>query len=164
MKYPLLFVAKIAPQRVSIDDWFKVSIIVSNLGNDSAYNLTVIDESYPTWALETDEYYGNYFIDELKPNVSLVIEYHLRILSSEQEEFSLGRARVRYYDSKGKMFTAVSEECIVHLKKFDKSAEVLRASRILLICALLIVVPAALFLMVNDYKIYREYVRASGYK
>ncbi|MCR8433114.1 MAG: hypothetical protein QXH55_00325 [Candidatus Korarchaeota archaeon] len=164
IKYPLIFATKVAPRKVNVGDPFKVSIIVSNLGNDTAYNLTIIDENYPEWTLETYGYYRNYFINELKPNISVIVEYNLSIKLSKQEELSLGRVKVNYFDSKGKMFTVISDECVVYLEGPKKSADVRHALTVLSVYTLAVIVPMIIILMMNDYKVYREYVKASKLK
>ncbi|GEM_PF-2994782 len=160
IKYPLIFIAKKPSKRnVSIGEWFDIAIMISNIGNDTAYNLTIIDENYPEWSIRTENYSGIYFIDTLRPNASVIIKYRICIVSSAQQLFSLGRVLVHYYDSKGSKFVAISSESIVQIEKPRVEVNIKYVSRVLLMGGLILILPAIIVLIYGDYRVYREYMK-----
>ena len=159
--YPLIFVVKKTDKKnVSIGEWFDVIITVKNIGNGTAYNLTIIDENYPEWTIKTQNHSRIYHVDSIEPNVSIAIKFQACIISSSQSIFSLGRTLVRYQDSKGAIFTAISEETLIAVKKPAQNIDTKQASQILLIGGLTVILPMILVLVLGDYKVYREYLKS----
>ena len=159
--YPLIFVVKkTSKKNVSIGEWFDVVIIVKNIGNGTAYNLTIIDENYPEWTIKTQNHSRIYHVDSIEPNVSIAIKFQACIISSSQSIISLGRTLVRYQDSKGAIFTAISEETLIVVKKPTQNIDTKQASQILLIGGLIVILPMILVLVLGDYKVYREYLKS----
>ena len=116
-KFPLVFVIKNpSKERVRINEWITVEIVLKNLGNDTAYNLEVTDEDYPSWTIETQNHSTTYFLPLLEPNVTVRLRYKLRVISSTQKNISLGRVLVKYSDKEGNTYEVLSEETIISVE------------------------------------------------
>lgn len=157
-KYPLMFVAKTTDKKeVYIGDWFEIKVIIANLGNDTAYNITVVDSSYNNWTIQLENFRGEYRLDKMDPNATVVMKYRARILASAQENFSLGIVTLEYTDSRGNTHKVISEELIIKVKSKYYYIDKNMVYRGLLLALTIAVVGSIVPLVIIERKVLLEY-------
>ncbi len=106
---PLLGVIKFTEKdEVRVGEEFTVFIEIKNFGNSTAYNIT-LEDYYPDWEFEVLEHGGTNW-DKLDPNETVITFFKLKIENYVTNLYSLGKAKVIYYDSLGNRYVAYSEE------------------------------------------------------
>ena len=109
-RIPILAVIKESSKDiVSVGEWFKVTIRIVNIGNDTAFNVTLKDEFLPSWAFNITGKTTAHW-DLIPPNASAIISYNICVINGVPSVMSLGRARVTYYDRRGVKYIAISDD------------------------------------------------------
>lgn len=162
---PVVFVYK-EPEKneVNLGEWFKISIIIANLGNTTAYDLIVQDEDYPEWTIETQNYSARYYIPSLDPNVTIYIHYRIRIIRSAQKNVSLGKTIVTYHDVNNNSYTAISKESFIIVRLRTIYINTQKMQKTLLEGATIITVLPLVGLIIIERKTLREYLSKSKKK
>jgi len=159
VKVPLIFVTKRpSKETVRINEWFDVYIIVSNVGNDTAHDLYIIDERYPAWTFETRNHTGEYYLPRLDPNITIFIKYSLRVRNSYQKNISLGRVTIKYKDASNNEYEVLSEEIYIHVELRMASIDTVKLDKIILISTTVIICSSLLCLIYIERKTLVEFL------
>lgn len=107
---PLLSVVKhVDKNQTELGGSFTITIIIFNYSNKTAYNVTVQEPTFPSWAFDV---IGptEYRYDRIEPQAEQVLTYVL--VSKTAGNFTLESTKVVYYDSRDittqRQFTSVS--------------------------------------------------------
>jgi len=156
---PLVFVAKKPSKtKVRLYEWITITITLTNLGNGTAYNLTVIDEDYPEWTIETRNHSTRYLVPLLQPNVTIQIRYWVRITSTTYKNISLGRVIVIYRDIKNNQYKSISEETIVSIELRVIEVNIEYVDKAILTSTVAISVTSLLCLIFIERKTLKEFL------
>ena len=156
--YPIMFIAKLAEKdTVYIGEWFKIRIIISNIGNATAYNLTIYDSKYSNWTIELRNYQPVYRLVSIEPNATIVIVYEARILKTAYENYSLGNVRLVYYDNASKKHEVVSEELTIKVKSKETMIDKEAVYRQWLTLLTIVIISSIVALIYIERKVYLEY-------
>ncbi len=110
---PILSITKrVSKPIVKVNEWFTVIIEVDNIGESTAYNISIRDHELPSWGFQVQGQTSGSW-DELKPNQKVILAYNVSIRNSAIYNVSLGRAIVQYYDYEGEFYEISSEEAFV---------------------------------------------------
>jgi len=158
-KYPILFAVKTTDRdTIRLREWFHIYIVVGNIGDKTAFDIKIVDEKYPEWNIETSNYSREYHIARLDPDVSIIIQYSLRILSSTQKNISLGRVTVTYKDREGEEYTVISKQLYVTVELRRMEIDVKYVQHVLIIGIICIIAVPLLVLVMIERRTLKEFL------
>ncbi len=155
---PILTVVKLTEKTsVSVGEKLTVTIIIKNIGNSTAYNISLFDARPGKWGAIIE---GNTNMSwkQLPPNTEIVHSYNISIISASTYIAHLGRAKVVYYDNSSNMYVVYSENPSIYVQiksginidwdKLWRDVTVMES-----IIVLILIVP----LIIIEYNTYRSY-------
>lgn len=158
--YPLLSVIKRTDKgQVRLGEEFTVIVEIINTSNETAYNVTLIEPDYPSWAFEV---IGNTTASwpELRPGERVWHSYRLIIKTAFSTKVNLWRATVVYYDANGTKYESLSEECVINViigsPEKPNPAKIVAPAILPAVCLFLAV---ALALAMGEFLTYLRYTR-----
>lgn len=160
VKLPILTVTKLSDKRtVSVGESFQVIIIIKNIGNSTAYNITLSDSKPSNWGASVNGLLKRSW-SELPPGAEIIHSYNMSIEATSNFLVHLGRAKITYYDNNSNKYVIYSEDLSIYVQvksginiDWDKIwRDVILMESILV---LLIIIP----LMLIEYNLYRNYKR-----
>ncbi len=96
---PIIAVRKtINETQVNPLQWIQVNVTIQNIGNRTAYNLTIFDSMYNDWAIATKSYEVQKYV-QIDINTTIFYSYHYKIL--REGNFSILPTTVDYVDVNG---------------------------------------------------------------
>ena len=158
--YPLLsLVKKVDKEEISPGDTISVIIRITNIGNATAYNITLVDQKVPEWVGET---IGNVTAhwEELKPNNTIIYEYKIKIKDVVLTNITLGEAKLIYYDVNGTKYVVYSSKTVIKVNL--PTGTILDWDsiwRTVIIIEGLIVICVIALMLALEYLSYREYLK-----
>lgn len=160
IQIPILVVTKLADKEiVDVNEWFRVIIRIKNIGNATAYNVTLQDSIPPDWGVRVQGVLQVHWA-EVPPGAEIMHTYNVSIQTVSTYTAHLGYATVTYYDSNGERYVVFSEdlEIIVRIKsgRHIEWEEIWRNVAIMESIIILILVTP---LIIIEYRIYRDYKR-----
>lgn len=160
--FPLLVVAKKASKEtVDLEEWFTVVILIKNIGNDTAYNITLKDTSPPEWSVCIEGSLEARW-SKLEPGTAIQYAYNISIKKASTNVISLGRAYVFYQDRSGNKFKVVSEELTVYINiRAKKKIDWGEIWKNLILAEGLLLIGLITPLMYIEVAVYREFKRES---
>ncbi|MGQ4890942.1 MAG: hypothetical protein ACP6IP_00455 [Candidatus Njordarchaeia archaeon] len=159
---PVLSVVKTVEKKVvRVGDPFYIYIDISNVSNQTAYNVTLVDD-YPDWSFEVLDH-GAVYWPFIAPNETVHTYIVLRVKNYVSSRINLGYATVVYYDEDGVKYSSISDDLEIylayyHAKSVDTAAVWKNVSIGLALIFLLIVAP----LILLEYRFYLSYKRESA--
>ena len=156
---PLLSVVKkVDKEIVSVGEPFYIYIEITNISNQTAYNVSLID-SYPEWSFEVLDH-GALFWPIVEPNETVYSYFKLKVKNFISPKFSLGVSKVEYYDYRGVKYISSSD--VVYLTLTYYSGEKVNTKDVwrniaigLSIVMFAVIIP----LIVLEYRFYIGYKR-----
>ncbi len=158
--YPLLsLVKKVDKEEIAPGDTISVIIRITNVGNATAYNITLIDQKVPEWVGEVIGDTTAHW-EELKPNRTIIYEYKIKIKDVVLTNITLGEAKIIYYDKNGTKYVIYSSKNVIKVNL--PTGTVLDWDsiwRIVIIVEGLIVIGIITLMLVLEYLSYKEYLK-----
>ncbi len=88
------------------NQWLKVTIVIKNIGNRTAYNLTITEPLLPSLVSKTIDYYSRNFV-EVDINATIYFDYYLLIV--KEGKFAIESTTIEYQNNKGHEYSAYSQ-------------------------------------------------------
>ncbi len=105
---PLLAVKKTINITENIEpfQWIEVKLNITNIGNRTAYNLSITDPDYEDWAISTFNFTQQRYV-EVETNTSFIYQYYIQ--PRREGNFTLEATVINYVDINGTKYTAYSQ-------------------------------------------------------
>ena len=87
-------------------DWIRVNVTIKNIGNRTAYNLTVSDPSFNSWAVSTLNITEQDFV---QVDINATIFYFYFIQTIVEGNFTLESTEITYFNETGLEYNAISQ-------------------------------------------------------
>lgn len=92
--------------KIEPNQWLKVTSIIKNIGNRTAYNLTITEPLLPSLVSKTIGYYSRSFV-EVDINATIYFDYYLLIL--KEGKFAIDSTTIEYQNKNGHEYSAYSQ-------------------------------------------------------
>jgi len=162
---PILAVAKISEKEtVRPGERLQIIIKIKNIGDATAYNVTLKDSDPPDWGVYID---GSLqaFWREVPPGTEIYHTYNISIKQSSTSIIYLDRAMVIYYDANGEKYVVYSEELAIILEvRTGRNIDWADIWRNVVIIESIIILVLILPLIFIEWKTYSEYKREARKK
>ncbi|MHA1617584.1 MAG: hypothetical protein ACTSX9_09785 [Candidatus Njordarchaeales archaeon] len=162
---PVLAVIKEASKdKVGLKEWFQIRIWIINIGNDTAYNVTLEDNPLPSWSFNISGKTTAHW-DIIPPNVSIMFTYNVSVTNPNIPVVSLGRAKVTYYDKNGVKYVVFSEDLRIQVEiRAKEKIDWDSVWRIFVILEGLVLTSIMIPLIIIEINAYRKYKKAKRRK
>ena len=158
VRIPILSVTKYSEKKsLSLSETVRIIIVIKNIGNATAYNITLTDSRPGNWSVVIEGKL-DMFWSQLPPGAEIIHSYNISVEAVSTYVIHLGRAKVTYYDNSSNEYIVYSEDLsiLVQIKSgvnvnWDKIWRDVTLIESLLV--LIMIIP----LIVIEYKLYRDY-------
>lgn len=86
--------------------WIRIDLNITNIGNRTAYNLSITEPSFEEWAVSTFNLTEQKYI-QVEINASFVYTYYIQPLL--EGNFTLEATEIKYYDENSVMYKSYSQ-------------------------------------------------------
>ena len=87
-------------------DWIRINVTIKNIGNRTAYNLTVRDPSFSSWAVSTLNITEQDFV---QIDINATVFYFYFIQTTVEGNFTLESTEITYFNETGPEYNARSQ-------------------------------------------------------
>ncbi len=87
-------------------DWIRINVTIKNIGNGTAYNLTVKDPSFSSWAVSTMNITEQ---DYVQVDINATIFYFYFIQTTVEGNFTLESTEITYFNETGPEYNSISQ-------------------------------------------------------
>ena len=113
---PILSVTKYPEKKsINIGETIRVTVIIKNIGNATAYNVTLLDTHPENWSVLIEGQLEMKWL-QLPPGAEVIHTYNISIETASTYLIHLGRAKVIYYDNYSTEYIVYSEDPSIYVK------------------------------------------------
>lgn len=158
IKIPILSVTKLPEKKsLSLGETIRVTIIIRNIGNATAYNITLSDTQPGNWSVVINGRL-EMFWPQLPPGAEVIHSYNISFESVSTYVIYLGRAKVIYYDNSSNRYIVYSENPSIYAQiKSGVNVDWDKIWREITLIESLLILTMIIPLITIEYKLYREY-------
>lgn len=92
--------------------WIRIDLNITNIGNRTAYNLSITEPNFEEWAVSTFNLTKQKYI-QVEINASFVYTYYIQPLV--EGNFTLEATEINYYDENSVMYKSYSQRYSLHV-------------------------------------------------